>query len=279
MPAACRLTYGMAAVRPPSQLRVDGVPGEWFGLRFGDRGTHTSRTMMFAELSELFKFTEVAAEANDFRNRIVNENLLGKRTVATRKLTFQRLSEMYGLDTRVPIFRAFRQLWQADRAGRPLLAFLVAYARDPLLRVTTDTVLNTPLGSPVSAADFDDTLQGRLGVRLNPSVRHKVARNVGSSWTQSGHLVGRTAKRRAKAAAAPSTACLALLLGYATGLRGRALLTSEWVRLLDVSYGELIQLVQAANRTGLLNFRQVGDVMEIQFPTLIRPHEESLCHG
>lgn len=263
----------------PSPKPTPEVPGAWFGLRFGDRGTHTSRTVMFLELFDLLKFTTPTAGSSEYRSAIVEDNLLGKRTLATRKLTAQRLSELYGLDPSVPIFRVFRRLWDADHAGRPLLAFLVAYARDPLLRHTTDAVLNAPLGRPVSTTDIDLALQDRLGARLNPSVRHKVARNIGSSWTQSGHLTGRTAKRRTKTSASPSAACLALLIGYTTGLRGRALFTSEWARLLDVSYSELIQLVQAANRAGLLNFRQIGDVVEIQFPTLIRPYEETLCHG
>lgn len=253
--------------------------GSWFGLRFGERGTHTSRTVMLAELSELMKFTDPNCGPDDYRRSIVDDNLLGKRTLATRKLTYQRLSELYGLDPAIPLFRVLRRLWNADHSGRPLLAFVVAFSRDPLLRMTADVVLSVQIGQAVSTADIDAGLETRLGRRLNPSVRHKVARNAGSSWTQSGHLHGRARKRRAKASASPSAACLALLVAYSTGLRGRALFTSDWARLLDTSYSELVQLVQAANRAGLLNFRQVGDVVEIQFPTLLRPYEEALCHG
>jgi hypothetical protein len=234
---------------------------------------------MLNELSELLKFTPASADSAEYRRVIIDDNLLGKRTLATRKLTAQRLSELYGLDPSVPIFRVLRQLWEADHAGRPMLAFLTAFARDPLLRTTADTILSVQLGRPVTTNDIDASLEDRLGTRLNPSVRHKVARNIGSSWTQSGHLQGRTAKRRAKPTTSPSTACLALLLGYATGLRGRALFTSDWARVLDASYSELSQLVHAANRAGHLNFRQVGDVIEVQFPKLLRPYEETLCHG
>lgn len=234
---------------------------------------------MLSELTELIKFTPAAAGAAAYRAAIIDDNLLGKRTVATRKLTAQRLSELYGLDPAVPIFRVMRQLWESDRTGRPLLAFLVAYARDPLLRTTTDAVLPVQHGRPVATAAIDAALDERLGTRLNPSVRNKVARNASSSWTQSGHLQGRTTKHRAKPVASPGSACMALLLAYVVGLRGRALFTSDWSRLLDTSFAELNQLVQAGNRVGLLNFRQVGDVMDIQFPALLRPHEETLCHG
>jgi hypothetical protein len=234
---------------------------------------------MFRELSDLIKFTPTDAGAALYRSAIIDDNLLGKPTLATRKLTAQRLSELYGLDPAIPIFRVLCHLWDADHTGRPLLAFLVAFARDPLLRTTMESVIAAPTGRLVTTADIDATLDERLGLRLNPSVRHKVARNVASSWTQSGHLQGRSAKRRMKASAAPGSACLALLLGYVTGLRGRALFTSDWARLLDASYSELNQLVLAANRSGLLNFRQIGDVIDVQFPSLLRPYEEALCHG
>lgn len=235
--------------------------------------------MMLRELSELIKFTPSTGGMSDYRKAIIDDNLLGKRTLATRKLTAQRLSELYGLDPAVPIFRVLRRLWEADHAGRPLLAFLVAFARDPLLRTTTEAVLGSPLGRQVSTSAIDAELEERLGSRLNPSVRHKVARNAASSWTQSSHLQGRSTKRRTKAAATPSSVCMALILGYVTGLRGQTLLTSEWVRILDTNHLELMQLIQAANRMGLLNFRQVSDVIEVQFPTLLHSYEEALCHG
>ena len=234
---------------------------------------------MFRELSELIKFTPSDSGAHQYRSAIIDDNLLGKPTLATRKLTAQRLSELYGLDPSIPIFRVLRQLWDSDHDGRPMLAFLVAFARDPLLRTTAQAVLTVPLGRPLTTSDIDTMLEERLGTRLNPSVRRKVARNAGSSWTQSGHLQGRTAKRRTKPVVTPNSACLALLLGYASGLRGRALFASDWARVLDASYSELNQLVQAANRIGLLNFRQVGDAIEVQFPDLLRPYEEALCHG
>ncbi len=268
----------MGTVKPPTQSKAAEPAGSWFGLRFGEKGTHTSRTMMFAELSDLLKFTPAAGTMAEYRAAIVDDNLLGKRTLATRKLTFQRLSELYGLNPAVPIFRVMRQLWDADRAGRPMLAFLVALARDPLLRMTTDAVLMAPVGRPVPTRELDDALEQRLGKRLSPAVRHKVARNAASSWTQSGHLQGRTSKRRVKPAASPSVACMALVLGYATGLRGRALFTSDWARALDVSHAELVQLVRAGNRQSLMNYREVGDIIEVQFPTLLRPYEETLCH-
>jgi hypothetical protein len=63
--------------------------GVWFGMKNGDRGTHTSRTMMLDELGELLQTCPSPdARADHFRTAIVTDNALGKRTLATRKLTF-----------------------------------------------------------------------------------------------------------------------------------------------------------------------------------------------
>ena len=53
--------------------------------------------------------------------------------MATRKLSSQRLSELYALDPQVPPFRVMRRCWYADRDGQAILAMLLALARDPLL--------------------------------------------------------------------------------------------------------------------------------------------------
>ena len=50
----------MGTVKRPTQSKAAEPAGSWFGLRFGEKGTHTSRTMMFAELTDLLKFTPAA---------------------------------------------------------------------------------------------------------------------------------------------------------------------------------------------------------------------------
>jgi len=47
---------------------------------------------------------------------------------------------------------------------------------------------------------------------------------------------------------------------------------------LDLTYSELMALVEAAKRQGLIEFKQLGDVVEVGFPQLLLPSEEALCH-
>jgi len=117
------------------------------GFRTGDKGTHTSRTMMLDELTTVLATTPPGATRADYTEAIVAANCLAKPTASTRRLTNQRLGELYALDPAVPLCRILRGLWEVDRSGRPLLAVLVALARDPLFMATTSSVISLPDGA------------------------------------------------------------------------------------------------------------------------------------
>jgi len=253
-------------------LMTEKNPIEAFGLKQGDRGAHTSRTMMLAELETLFKASPPAAVRDDLRRLVVEDNVLGKRTGANRRLSFQRLSEMYGLDPLLPLYRVLRVLWP-DAASHPLLALLASIARDPLLRMTSPVLLATTAGETVSKLDFEEILRRQAASRLNDAIIGKVARNAASSWTQSGHLSGRVKKVRARATATPHTVAFALLLGRVEGRHGAALFESDWIRLQDSSPQEVRLLAQRASSIGLIRYKSVGDIHEVDFDGLLTPEE------
>ncbi len=245
------------------------------GLRFGDKGTHTSRTMMLAEITELLDAAPPGADRAGFAHAIIEENVLGKQTAATRRLTNQRLGELYALDPAVPIFRVLRRLWTIDERGRPLIALLCALARDPLLRATAPTVLDLPLGSELIRATLLDALRGAVGPRLNESILDKVARNTASSWAQSGHLQGRVRKIRQRVDPTPGSLAAALWLGTMEGLAGEQLLECRWARVLDQSGAQLVPTVLQARQLGLIHARIGGGVVEIDASRLDAPQLES----
>ena len=183
------------------------------GFRFGDKGTHTSRTIMLSELSDLLATEPIDAERTEYASAIIDDNILGKQTMATRRLTNQRLGELYGLNRRLPLFRTLRRLWAIDEDGRPLMALLCALARDPLLRSTAKSVLDLPVGAELVRASVLSGIRDAVGSRLNDSILDKVARNAGSSWSQSGHLKGRVRKIRQRVTPTPGAVALALWMG------------------------------------------------------------------
>jgi hypothetical protein len=241
---------------------------EKVGFRFGKRGTHTSRTMMLAELAAVLAATDSGADRDDYAHAIVEGNCLGKPTVSTRRLTNQRLGELYGLDPRYPIFRILRRLWAVDEPGRALLALLVAMARDPLLLATAPSIISLHPGAEFQRDPVKAALRSVVGERLNDDVISKVVRNVASTWAQSGHLEGRTFKRRRTVRATPATGALALYLGHALGFRGEDLLTSGWMATLDCPPSLATELAIDAKRLGLIDLRMGAGVLELGFQRL-----------
>jgi hypothetical protein len=243
------------------------------GFRFGARGTHSSRTMMLAELSDLLIAIPRDAPRADYATAIIDDNALGKQTASTRRLTNQRLGELYGLDPRIPMFRVLRRLWDLDQTGRPLLALLTAIARDPLLRATVPAVVDLVAGQELGRAALTSAIRVQAEHRLNDSVLDKVARNAASSWTQSGHLKGRLQKIRQRVPSTPAAAAFALWLGQLQGLVGDSLLQSGWSRVLDQSQAGVLELALRAKQLQLIHVRAGGSVVEID-ATDLDPGEE-----
>jgi len=250
-----------------------------WGFRSGARGTHTSRTIMFEELSHLLDAVPGEASREDYAKAVMEDNCLGKKTAATRKLSLQRLIELYGLDARVVLFRVLRNLWGRHETSRPLLALLLALARDPLLRATAGAVVRTPVGHEFARQTMKDALVEAVGDRLNEATLDKVMRNASSSWTQSGHLKGRSRKTRQRVEATPAVVTYALLLGFAVGRRGRRLFDTPWAVIPDASPHELIDSAVDAKRLGLLDIKQSGTIIDVSFPALLTEKERELNHG
>lgn len=240
------------------------------GFRFGAKGTHTSRTLMFPELSAALAATPANGSRADYAAAIIDANCLGKPTAATRRLTNQRLGELYALDPEVPVFRVLRRLWPGDETGRPLLALQCALARDPLLAETAAPITELPPGGEFQRDAVRSALRKAVGDRLNEATLEKVIRNVAASWSQSGHLEGRTFKRRRRVRATPAAIAYGLYLARLAGFRGAQLFSSGWVRLLDCAPSRARELALEAKRIGLIDLRIAGEVVDISFERLER---------
>jgi hypothetical protein len=252
---------------------------EEFGFRCGQKGTHTSRTIMLAELTALVGDKATFASKDDYRKGIIEDNVLGKRTASTRRITAQRLTELYVLDPTVTVFRLLQFFWKADPRGRPLLALLCAAARDPLLRQTAGPVLAAKPGERFVTAALSEAVAEAFPGRFKPSTCGQIARNAASSWTQAGHLSGHRTKVRSRPVATPGAAAYALALGYLVGARGPLLLSTFWAKLLDRSTKGVGELAVEASRRGWINYRRSGSVVEARFPGLLTEAEQESLRG
>lgn len=233
------------------------------GFRFGRVGAHTSRTMMLAELETVLSTLPSDSSRDDYAVAIIEANCLRKPTNATRRLTNQRLSELYTLDPHVPVFRILRRLWDLNASSRPLLALLCSLARDPLLAATAAGVIRLPEGAEFQRSLAIATMRTFVGERLNDSTLGKVVRNTASSWSQSGHLEGRTFKVRRLVTATAVSVAFALYLAQTAGFQGDEVLRSGWIATLDCGASSALALALEAKRMGLVDLRVAGDVFEL----------------
>jgi hypothetical protein len=248
------------------------------GFRDGVSSVHTSRTMMFSELSLVLEHVGPKAKAEEYIAAMVEQNVLGKPTQTTRKRTAQRLGELYTLDQTRPVFRLMRHFWAAEASSRPMLACLAAAARDPLLREMTPFVVAVPLGDVVNTSQVADHLAERFPARFKPTTLLSTAQNLAASWTQAGHLTGRSNKKRTRPIVTPVVVTFALLLGYLCGSRGKMLLDTVWIRMLGRTLAEIIDLATDASKQGWMSFKAVGSVVEITFPGLLTLQEEKASY-
>lgn len=234
-----------------------------FGFDEGRRGVHTSRTMMLAELETVLAALPSARGALDVRTAIVEGNVLGKATRSGRKNSAAKLIDLYSFDRSKQLFIAFHILWHETSNSRPLLAVLFAQCRDAVLRASAPTILSTPIGGTVSKEQLYLGLLASFSSKYAETTLQSTTRNIASSWRQSGHLRGETKIVRTKAQSDFYALSFAVLIGYLRGLRGQSLLTSDWIRLLDLEHAELEASLSEAHRHGLVTSRKIGEVIDI----------------
>ena len=258
-----------------ASMRIDSrVPrsAAAFGLRIEPTGTHLSSTMKLEELRVLLASRPVPATEDAYRAAIIEQNLLGKPTASARRITLERLRELYGLEPNTLVFRALTDLWNADGCAQPMIALLCSTARDPILRALTPFLLRLPVGETTTTQELAEEANHRFPGKFVPRSRERLGRNVSSSWEKAGLLSGRRFRKRAKAQAHPASLAYALLLGDLCGNRGQALFKTLWATMLDTPIHELRELAVIASRQGWIEYRASGDVVEVSFRHLMREH-------
>lgn len=240
-----------------------------YGFVIEGLGTHSSRTMMLSELRLLLVACPMKTKRDDYRSAIRDDNVLLKETQSTRNKSFRHLRELYGLDPDICLFQSLRALWEQQKEAQPMLALLCALSRDPSLRETAGVVLDLPYGSALSSDMLADAAERAFPGLSKETTLAKIGRNAASSWTQAGHLVGRTNKQRVRAEVYSTSLTYALLLGHLCGARGEALFSTFWARVLDQPDDVLHEQAAIASRQGWLEYRHMGAVTEITFDYLL----------
>ena len=75
-------------------------------------GAHTSRTMQLPGLDVLLEVVPAEAESSQYKDAVIEHNVLGKKTLNSRQRSYRYLRELYALDPDILLFRALRDLWE-----------------------------------------------------------------------------------------------------------------------------------------------------------------------
>ena len=234
---------------------------------------------MLSELKEVLAHCSESCTSKDYSDAIVKRNILGKKTASTRRRTAHLLAKLYALDPNVTIFRLLRKLWTDDDSTQSMLALLCASARDPLLRLTAEPVLEADEGDVVEKQTILSYVANATDDHFQESTLKAITQRTLSSWAQAGHLQGRTKKVRTSPTVTPSATCYALLLAHLCGRRGQFLFESFWCRLLDEREDAIYESAREASKMGLMVFKHIGSVVEVSFPELLTSEEEDLVRG
>jgi hypothetical protein len=213
------------------------------------------------------------AGRDDYAASILIDNILGKRSDSTKRRSLRYLRELYVLEPTSPLFRGLRDLWSADPESLPLLSLLCALARDPLLRATAPEIWAAQPGDHVDSFMLARAIIDRYPASYSDAVAAKIGRNAASSWTQSGHLRGRTDKTRSRARSTPAAVAYAFMIGHLADARGQGLLTTTWGLALDSPSHEIYLQAEVASKLGWIDLRRSGEVVEVSFRWLLRGME------
>lgn len=248
------------------------------GFSKASSGGHSARSMMFLEMRALVRAMPLAVTKDDFAKVIVEENVLEKPTLSSRKKSLRHLVELYGMDPSKALFRVLWDLGHADLDSLPQLCLVCAYARDPQLCHSFELVRTLRLGEALERAAMEQHLENGFPGRFSPAMKKSMAQNVNTTWTFGGHLAGTKKKTRRYPEPRPVSAAYAMFVGYLTGLRGERLLDSAFASLVASSRSQLQAALSLASAKGLLSLKQAAGIVEFDFSNLLTPAEESLLH-
>ena len=241
------------------------------GFKFGKSGAHTSRSMMIEELKILLYGRPETATLEDYKQDIEVFNVLQKPSENARKYSFQPLMSMYGLTPDIYLFKVLREWWERDESSQVKLALQLAVARDPLLRASTEVILQLEPGEHLSRETMEVFLAKDDPERFSAASLKSFAQNINGTWTQAGYLTGKNKKYREIPQVSYVNVAYALFLGHCHGLSGQRLFDSFWCQMLAQDKERLYELAHIASIRGLINFKHASEIVEVTFPTINLP--------
>jgi hypothetical protein len=230
------------------------------------KSVHTSRTIMFMELSKVMDFS---VDLDNYALSMAN-NVFGKKSQDGIRKTSNFLAQLYGFDISSPHFKAFKHFWLVcDEYEKPLIALAFAFQNDYLLQESLSVLSNTKPGDKVAIELFMDNIEKYHPKRFTENTLQSVAQNIASSWKQAGFISGKVRNIRTQPDISYKVVTLAMLLSFLDGDRGDFIIHSHIVNALCLGEAKLRELAIEASKRGYLQYQYAGNVTAISFDNLM----------
>lgn len=248
------------------------------GFRYEKGSILTRRTIMTGDLQTLLEYEDSSdASLEQYQDAIMEQNCLQKRTESNRRYSMNYLQNLYALDDNELTFRGLRSFVNRDSEFDAQVAALSAYVRDSIYADSFPFIKKLAAGSLPTKEAFEQFIDETYPERFSEKMLQSLVRNLLSSWTQSGHLTGRSKKSRVEVEPTVAAISYALYLGYLKGVRGQNLFLSDYIAFLDCGYDKALELAEIASMRGWLDLKRVGDVIEVRFPSIVTESELELA--
>jgi hypothetical protein len=247
-------------------------------LEYPDEQPYLSRLAGAGSLRSSLEVLLAAAPENatseQYRGLIMNDNVIGKGTASARLWAWKRLKLRYVLDPRFPEFRAFRQVMSStgNPNDRGLTMFLMFARNDRTFRETVERCVSPHIGQPTAMID-EGCVSATIGelqvaARADWSEKSKaiMTSKLLSALKDFGVLQGSKARRLRPVRPGHEVILFALRLAKLEGLTDRQALESRWFKVLNLDLDEVISLLHAAARQGLLSFQMQAEVVDLRLP-------------
>jgi hypothetical protein len=231
---------------------------------------HTSRTLMFSELSRVM---DHGFDSNSFEQSL-GENVTGKLTKSNIEKTNRYLKQLYGFNEGDSYFKGFKYFWKiSSNESKPLLALLYAIHSDNLIAESINVVINKSIGHKVTVDAIEENISQFHPGRYSVITSRSIAKNIASSWKQAGFILGKVKNLRAQPEVDYLIVASALFLGYLDNLRGEYLLSSKYIRALGIQESIVRELTFEASKRDLLTYQFSGSVTTMKFNNLFKQLE------
>jgi hypothetical protein len=226
---------------------------------------------MIEELSAVLPAIRPTSARDDARRAILEENVLRRPSVNSRRKIFEKLNGRYfHLDAPLAVAR-FVEALQAvqDPLQKSFLAYVMLLWNDALVfRLGCEWLAPNLLNAPYDAETSDiDTQLERLSSMIPqvlewaPSTRHKIAINYLNLLRDCGYATGNLRKRLRRPFIGPDVVLFGVQLIIGSGEAISRLPEHTLFRAMGLSIGEVVDALTELQRRGYVDFAIQGDVV------------------